>query len=349
MALAAGPTAAADTWTAVADPDSSRWFDAFLASDGDTVFARSGSYPGGDPGSGEVARFWHRDGDAWTLLPALSSSQSVETNDDGVWTATSADDFWVIGRSVSAASVGNHWNGTAWETRSPADTTVSFQAIKAVSATDVWAVGGTDSSSASSLPGTIGHWTGSSWQVTKITPTSGSETELTSLYVKSANEIWAAGQTCTTVGGSNCRGYVTRYNGTSWTEVPVPSGTAGIEEIAAGPSGEVWATAGTKVLRWNGTAWTGGADVTVTGATGIRELAWANGTLYAGLRLGSSNSSSGILRWTGTGWQEVTRVPETTGYYVTNVYELSGAPDGTLWAAGAYTQLFSTPTFAARM
>ncbi|MFF5142321.1 hypothetical protein ACFY6U_21745 [Streptomyces sp. NPDC013157] len=348
IGFAEGPAAAADNWTAVADPDSSRWFDAFLANGGDTVFARSGSYPGGDAGSGEVARYWQRNGTTWTLLPAISS-QTVETNDDDVWTATSANDFWVVGQTAAAATVGNHWNGTAWEQRSPTDTTVRFLDIKAVSANDVWAVGTTRSSSASSLPGTIGHWTGSGWQVTKVTPTTGSQTELTSVYVKSASDIWAAGETCTAVGGSNCRGYVTHYDGTSWKEVAVPTGTVGIEEITAGPSGEVWAAAGTKVLRWTGSAWTGGADVSVSGAYAIRELTWAGGKLYAGLGLGSANSHSGILRWTGTAWEQVTRVPETTGYYVTNVYELSGAPDGTLWAAGSYAQLFATPTFAATL
>ncbi|MFH9004303.1 hypothetical protein ACH4E5_13800 [Streptomyces afghaniensis] len=349
IGLAAAPAGAAGGWEPVPDPDSSRWFDAFLPV-GDAVFARGGFYPGGDPGSGEVASYWLREGTTWKELPRLAN-QSLETNEDGIWTATSARDFWVIGSMAATPTIANHWNGSAWQDRSPADKTVMFRDIKAVSANDVWAVGTTQwTTTTQTQSATIGRWNGSSWKITKLPQAEGGRTQLQAVQVNSASDVWAAGRTCPTQSTQNCRGYMTRWNGSTWTEVPLPAGTGTVTELTADASGKVWAAAGTSVLRWSGTGWDTSAAVKVTGANGVDELTWAGGKLYAGLSLNGNNTHSGIVRWNGTAWENVARpIDDTSYYYVVRVTSLAGASDGSLWASGLYSALWSTPTFAARL
>lgn len=343
IGLAVAPAGAAGGWETVPDPDTSRWFDAFLPVDGNTMFARGGFYPGGDPGSGEVASYWLREGTTWKELPRLSG-QSLQVNDDGVWTATSSRDFWLIGSTAARSAVANHWNGSAWEDLSPADTKVEFRDIQAVSGKDVWAVGTTKSTTQLA---TIGHWEGGSWKITKLPGQTNSRTELNSVQVNSANDVWAGGRTCPGQNDQGCRGYLARWDGSSWKEVSLPSGTTTVQELTADASGKVWAAAGTSVLRWNGTGWGPSATVTVPGVRVVEELTWAGGKLYAGLALNGNNPHSGIVRWNGTAWEDLPRPVDGEYDYVTRVYSLAGASDGSLWAAGYYSAVFFDGSFAA--
>ncbi|MDN3028241.1 hypothetical protein [Streptomyces sp. S.PB5] len=353
LGLAMAPAGAAGGWVAggwvaVPDPDSSRWFDAFLTADDGTVIGRGGFSPG--EGDGEVASFWVREGSAWKLLPKSEATPYTDTFGSGVWSATSAKDFWVVGGISAKPAIVSHWNGSAWQDRSPADQTVHFDDVEAVSAGDVWAVGTTQwKTTTPTQAAVIGHWEGGSWKITKLPQAVGGRTRLFDVQVNSAADVWASGESCTDQESRNCRGYVVRWNGASWTEVPVPAGITRVSAMTADAAGQVWVAHKNTVLRWNGSGWSTGADVVGVGSDGVNEFAWADGKLYAGLDLSSSSRHSGIVRWNGTSWESLARPIDNPDYSINQITSLAGRTDGELWAAGSYNLLWSNPPFAARL
>ncbi|MGW8375964.1 hypothetical protein [Streptomyces sp. ODS28] len=349
VGIAVAPATAAGGWQPVPDPNSNNWMDAFLPAADGTVFARGGYFPQGDPGSGEFSTYWQREGTAWKQIPLPRKTQSLDTYGDDRWTATSAKDLWVIGSMAATPTIANHWNGTAWEDRSPADKTVAFNSVKALSAKEVWAAGETQwTTTTPTQAGVIGRWDGTDWKITKLPQAKGGRTLLGNIHAVSSTDVWASGETCEGQDTSRCRGIVMRWNGSSWKEVPLPAGTGGVSEITANASGEVWAAAGTKVLRWTGSSWDTSAEVKLPKVYGVTELTWAGGKLYAGLSLEQRSGHSGVLRWNGRSWDTIASPfdPKTDYEDISSVSSLSGAPDGSLWAAGSYRAFFATPTFA---
>jgi len=86
-----------------------------------------------------------------------------------------------------------------------------FTSVRAVSASDVWAVGSHLTSSGASVA-LIEHWDGSSWTVTP-SPTPGAASELTSVTGRSATDAWAVGFTEDSSG--NVTSLIEHWDGTS--------------------------------------------------------------------------------------------------------------------------------------
>src|SRR5437870_4001396 len=82
----------------------------------------------------------------------------------------------------------------------------SLNAIKAISATNVWAVGSLGSSAL------IEHWNGKQWSLVS-SPTVGTGSSLSSLTALSATDIWAVG---TLSNSSLTQPLIEHYNGTQW-------------------------------------------------------------------------------------------------------------------------------------
>ncbi|MGW6055210.1 hypothetical protein [Streptomyces sp. NPDC055189] len=353
LALTAGTASAADAvngWQNITDPSvgSTKYpvYD-FLPVSGDTAFAK-GTYGVGS-GDGEIDKYFLRTGTTWKELPKAQG-----LHDDGVWATTSVNDFWVMGDPYQQRMVVKHWNGTAWQDRAPADKTVSFRDVKALAANDVWAVGTTDDDLTGARPATVGHWDGAAWKITKLPQTGAGATELSALHVNSAKDIWAAGRTCTDTEEKDCRGYVVRFDGSSWKEVATPAGTPALGEIAGtGPSDMWaatgrWARSGSKALHWNGSAWKS-ADVTLEGAESVSDLTYAKGTLYAGLNV-NGYKSSGIARWNGQAWENVPGPIALDSWYKNpTVKRLVADKDGALYVSGSYDQVFARPSFSAKL
>jgi hypothetical protein len=138
--------------------------------------------------------------------------------------------------------------------------------IRAVSATDIWAVG-TYLTTDSPYRTLILHWDGTSWtKVPSPSPAgtgSGDVNQLFAVTASSATSAWA-------VGDYGARGSVTKtlalhWNGTSWRRVasPNPGSAANMLGGVAASSASAWAAgtyksggaAKTLILHWNGTAW----------------------------------------------------------------------------------------------
>src|SRR6185369_7028203 len=87
----------------------------------------------------------HWNGTAWAQVPSPSPGDNVAnwlSAVDGV----SSGDVWAVGywRRYSPQALIEHWDGSTWSqvTNPDSHTTDRFYGVKAVSADDIWAVGG---------------------------------------------------------------------------------------------------------------------------------------------------------------------------------------------------------------
>jgi hypothetical protein len=121
----------------------------------------------------------HWNGTAWTQvsLPALPDGAELFGVD-----ATAAGNAWAVG-STATKTVMLHWNGTAWAlTPSPKLISSSPSGVVATSATNAWAIAGTQ----------ILHWNGTKWsQVTISRP---KNVTLDGIAATSPTTAWAVGQ-----------------------------------------------------------------------------------------------------------------------------------------------------------
>jgi hypothetical protein len=139
-------------------------------------------------------------------------------------------------------------------------------AVAAVSATDVWAVGGSGSQRGSGQP-VIEQWNGTQWNAVSPASTTALYSILYSVAAVSANNIWAVGWQ-----GINGVAYtlIEHWNGTQWSIVKSPNPTSAGNElfsVAAISANDVWATGyiqkttstgtseQTLVEHWNGKQW----------------------------------------------------------------------------------------------
>jgi hypothetical protein len=125
----------------------------------------------------------HWDGTAWSEVP--SPNVSDQTSLHGVDGAT-PNDVWAVGYSgfSGVGALTMHWDGTAW-TVVPTPTDGSFSAVKAFSATNVFAVGSLGNQSISA------RWDGTQWRVIPTPPVDPWST----LWAISGREgaVWAVG------------------------------------------------------------------------------------------------------------------------------------------------------------
>jgi hypothetical protein len=163
----------------------------------------------------------HWDGTAWSVvtgaLPALAVS------------ADGPNDIW----GVSRDNIVTHFNGTSWSstTLSAPKGTLVFQSVAALSPTDVWVSGATDTSPV------LDHFNGTSWKPVKL-PGSFSSRGLNAITARSDSDVWVFSNT----GSPSLPLLLAHFNGSSWTTSPspLPSNTlVQIGSAAISPS-HVW-------------------------------------------------------------------------------------------------------------
>jgi hypothetical protein len=195
-----------------------------------------------------------------------------------------------------------------------AGSTSTFNAVAAVSANDVWAVG-----HATGFKPLIENWNGTQWRVV-ASPDQKIGGILNGLSVISANDIWAVGRDNS---GDNGKGIAMHWNGTKWSLINTPNPQAGsaLYGVAAVSTNDVWATGlvdqttnganyGTLVEHWDGTKWKIVASPTsLDDADTLRGISvvsanniWAVGSVDSGV----SGALPEIEHWNGTQWSMVT-------------------------------------------
>lgn len=228
---------------------------------------------------------------------------------------TSASDVWAVGAEAGKGGVVLHYDGTAW-TRMATSQAYDLWWVHVFGPNDVM-IGGAGS--------TILRWDGTSF--TRMTTPGLAATTVFGIWGSSSSDVWAAGQR------SGRYGFLWHYDGSAWTDVPLP------DDVPLDDAGElpglfkVWGRGPTDVyavgghglmMHWDGSAWsviptettetlftvTGDADeVVVVGGGG-------NGVVLDGSGKSVGPAAAPLL-------QGVTK-----------------APDGTTWVSGEKGTLY---------
>jgi hypothetical protein len=150
-------------------------------------------------GTGSADLIENFNGTTWSIVQA----PSPPTNDPslgGISAVSSTDIFAVGGVGKGNFPQVLQFNGTTWISLANLPTGIADAAIDAISATDVWTVGNAG----------IWNFNGTSWS--EVSSGAG---DLTAISGSSANDIFAVGETISTVDET----LVEQWNGTSWNVV----------------------------------------------------------------------------------------------------------------------------------
>jgi hypothetical protein len=299
------------------------------------------------------------DGTAWRLVanPGVEFLSGVA--------AVSSNDAWAVGGALNYG-VGNHpymplivhWNGTQWAVASTSGkgtaNAVQLNAIAAVAANDVWAVGLQDVGAQHRMRPLIEHWNGTAWQLVSSPTLSGTrDSAFNALAViPGAQRLWAVGYATSSSGPGYAQPLIEGWDGSNWQVVTSPTlpsgavsgsflGVAALSATDAWGVGEYTAsnhTIRTLIVHWDGTAWQAVASpdmwgslagVAAAGPHDVRAVGYAaSGT--------GSNQHALIERWDGTSWQTLTAA-EPTGARHSGLTAITADSAGNFWAVGSTT------------
>jgi len=264
---------------------------------------------------------------------------------------------WAVGSSIAQFTVEphgliEHWDGATWtQVPSPEPANVDgtdLLSVRAVSPTDLWAVGESEVGSTSHL--LILHGNGRSWTVSTPDLQLGDTfSKLNGIRAVSSRDVWAVGEFRS--GGSSDQTLILHWNGTSWTKMtsPNPGGTGNnndLNGVAATAANDAWAagefaangSGHPLLLHWDGKKWTAatspsfrnGDDLNAVGASS-RSNVWAVGESFAG-----DGSAPVTLHWNGTRWSRVTTPSLPPGFPPNNLFGVAVASASSAWAVGSY-------------
>jgi len=242
------------SWAVVAtpQPSASNQFLSGVSSLATNSVWAAGAY---DNGSGILQNLvLHWDGMSWssTLPPNAGSGDNILQT---IYARTPSD-IWVVGQYLASAAAHSttsnpwltlieHYNGTAWSVVTSTNPVAGDNAlfnVSAISGTDAWAVGATQTTAL--LSQTLAeHWNGTAWS-TVASPNIGTgDNFLFGILTLSPTNAWITGfgRMTSTSGGSSLAAH---WDGSAWTQEtadnPGPSGQA-LSGLAALPGNDVLA------------------------------------------------------------------------------------------------------------
>jgi hypothetical protein len=294
-------------------------------------------HPSGTPQYIRQTLIEHWNGSNWNVVPSPNPVGKTWVVLNGV-DAISANDIWAVGHSGDPSSIPlqtltTHWDGKSWSIiPSPSPGTYNgnvLNAVSAVSASDVWAVGWYQSGPTGQEGGALTmHWDGTAWTVVP----NPSRWQLYGVLAIASNDVWAVGEQS-----------ILHWNGTNWSSVsfPLPPNEAYriLKGISATSASDIWAVgyaqwsyfSGTRyaplTYHWDGTRWNlipnaGGLDELLSSVTAIAPNdAWAVG------------DNGQTQHWNGADWSRVAApYPGLGGRF--NGVAAASASD--VWAVGTY-------------
>jgi hypothetical protein len=160
------------------------------------------------------------DGTSWSVVSTPSAGPGSSYL-SGV-SALAAEDAWAVGGRTRSSghpeALAEHWDGVAWSIvltpRIPHALNTGLSGVSAVSANDVWAVGGFFKGRRNRP--LAEHWNGTAWSIVPV-PAPGPEFGLQSVDALGDDDVWA-------VGGSGVgpfRPLAEHWDGSSWSIVKV--------------------------------------------------------------------------------------------------------------------------------
>jgi len=193
--------------------------------------------------------------------------------------ATSANDVWAAGYYFDTTTNTNeplieHWNGTQWKlvtAPTPSQTVNnSFTSVAALSATSVWVVGSSYTTSQITVTLTE-HLSGTKWSVVASpSPGIGSlGSLLNGVTALSSGNVWAVGQYYPSNNSTSEETLVEHWTGSQWKVVASPNSPSGVSgngftSVAAETKNNLWAVgayynrqSNPQILteQWNGKTW----------------------------------------------------------------------------------------------
>jgi hypothetical protein len=288
----------------------------------------------------------------WQVITSPNGTKQV--NELHGVSAVSDNDIWAVGASYNtertlAASLIEHWDGTQWTvvpSPNPSSTVNVLNAVAAVSANDVWAVG---IAPTGSNPILIVHWNGTAWSVVPNPNSPMPLNNLAALAVISANDVWAVGTG--RIGDEDATATL-HWNGTAWNVVPSPNVGPEVDNslagVAAVASSDVWAVGTqqptsltdphTLILHWNGTAWIIVPSPNDGGSTVDNHLlavaAVASNDVWA---VGFSGFGTLSEHWNGTDWS-VIPTPSIAGGEALFLNSVLALTSNNVWTVGEFFQ-----------
>jgi hypothetical protein len=256
---------------------------------------------------------------------------------------------------VSVVAVGQVALAAPHSSAGAAHSAGELNAVAAVSAKDVWAVG---CSGACVSPGSlILHWNGKKWsKVASPDPGAGLD-DLTGVSAVSARDVWAVGYACSVAHcgiGNVYKTLVVHWNGKKWSTVasPDPSTVSNLlYGVTAVSASDVWAAGSatpdvsTKpstslVLHWNGRKWSrvhsptaSGASTTLYGVSAASASdVWAVGNDCVGCGAPGIVAHTFTMHWNGTRWSRVASPSPSAGNNI--LFGVSAVRPGDAWAVG---------------
>lgn len=275
-------------------------------------------------------------GSSWQLVsPSTQGSLNAVT-------ALSASDVWAVGQGGTfhgtTKTLIMHWDGTQWRViQSPNGklSTNNLASVAAVSASDIWAVGYSESTLNVLPHALIEHWNGTKWSIVPAARGGSFISNLTGVTAVSSTDVWAVGYTL-----MNHYALLTEHwNGSQWSVVKAVPGNQTYQlftSVTAINASDVWAVgilgdSRTILLEhWNGHSWNlvqGPANPQFASFYGIAAASAHNIWAVGG------NVPTGTIHFDGTKWS---MVPSPNGPYSDNI--LSGVAvvsAGSVWAVGS--------------
>ncbi|MFJ6437719.1 hypothetical protein [Streptomyces sp. NPDC091416] len=232
----------------------------------------------------------HFDGTRWQVVPmdvpekVLGASLlDVDALPGGAWAAGVAQievsrtwdeekGGWVV--ESRQAGIVRHFDGTAWRDvplPEPAGDFWYLNAVRAVSADDVWAAG-YDGASGSPL---LMHYDGSSWEQVGAPGVTDRPGQAQNLAVTEDGEVWLVGEDWSPEDGST-RALVARHDGGEWHRVAVPDVPARLFGLTARPGGGIAVVGQTLGAQRDALAWSWTPTAPGTTGTGAPRGRWKN-------------------------------------------------------------------------
>jgi len=282
------------------------------------------------------------DGAAWRLTsPPTPSAGAWLSGVDG----SATGNVWAVG-ATGAAPLIQRWNGSAWNrvvSPSPAGaSSADLRGVKAVSASDAWAVGNAVVPGGSPSSRTmIQRWNGTSWNIVPSPSPDPTQNLLVAVDRVADNAAWAVGNIGHDgYGGGTVAGLVLRWNGSAWTREAIPGSDSTfsivtLHDVVALAANDVWVVGSAfhrqlfrevpYLLRWNGQTWQHSTILNPPAGAfhGVTALSQTN--VYA---VGTGGL---VARWNGSNWsREKTPAPGLSNALLA----ASTTGTGNVWAAG---------------
>jgi hypothetical protein len=244
-----------------------------------------------------------------------------------------------------------HWDGTRWTETPLPEFNGRLDAVDAVSATEVWAVGsfewdysGEPPASASTL---VMRWDGTRWSLMPTPRLRGFENSLVAVSASARSNVWVVGSvTSGSVEAGNQVPVTQRWNGRQWrTWRPPGNARSNFTDISALSPSAVWLVGDSSgrdpsqfIHRWDGKRWHAARLETNLGTNEEGNTQNGLSAVHARTRndvwaVGWNLNRSLIERWNGRRWA-IMRAPAEP-----DLNAVAAVSDTDVWAVGSATNL----------